>query len=325
MTVNMKKPLIIICILAAAAGIYFYMHRNSDEGLTFYGNVDIRQISLAFNGSERIEKIFVEEGDSVKKGDVLAELNTETLKLNIARSKAAIARQEAVLLKLRNGSRPEEIRQSEAAVRAAQADCENARLYKDRIAGLYARSAVSRQEFDNAEAQYKAAAANLEKAYEAMALSRKGPREEDIAEAEANLQGLKAELALQEYNLGQSRLLAPAGGVIRSRLQEPGDMTSPQSPVFLLAVNGKKWVRAYIPETRLGQVKPGMEAKVYIDSMPGTPLKGQVGYISDVAEFTPKTVQTEELRTSLLYEMRVYVEDEDGVLRMGMPATVKLD
>lgn len=119
-----EKPLIIICILAAAAGIYFYMHRNSDEGLTFYGNVDIRQISLAFNGSERIEKIFVEEGDSVKKGDVLAELNTETLKLNIARSKAAIARQEAVLLKLRNGSRPEEIRQSEAAVRAAQADCE---------------------------------------------------------------------------------------------------------------------------------------------------------------------------------------------------------
>lgn len=325
MKADIKKLLIIVCFLAAAAGIYFYTGRDRDDGLTFYGNVDIRQISVAFNGSERIDRILAEEGDQVKKGQLLAELNTESLKLNIRRSKAGIARQEAVLQKLKNGSRPEEIRQSEALVRAAEADCENARLHKERMAGLYSHAAVSRQALDNAEAQYKAAAANLENAREAMALSRKGPRSEDIAEAEANLQGLKAELALQEYNLAQSRLLAPADGVIRSRLQEPGDMTSPQNPVFLLAVNDKKWVRAYIPETRLGQVKPGMAARVYIDSMPDKPLQGQVGYISDVAEFTPKTVQTEELRTSLLYEMRVYVDDEENVLRMGMPATVRLD
>lgn len=311
-----------VVAVAVSAG-YYYLSRQNDE-FVLYGNVDIRQVSLAFNSSERIEKMLVEEGDRVQKNDLLATLESKPLELSIAKSEAAIEKQEAVVQRLKNGSRPEEIEQSAAKMRAAEADYENALLYKNRMAELYKSSAISKQEMDNASARFKAAAADLDNARETYRLSEIGPRAEDIAEAEAQLKGLRADLLLQKYNLSQTKLLSPIDGVVRSRLQEPGDMASPQKPVYLIAVEDTKWVRAYISEKRLGEIKPGMAAQIIIDSFPDKPINGQVGYISDVAEFTPKTVQTEELRSSLVYEVRVYVEDKDNVLRMGMPATVKL-
>lgn len=320
---NKKKlvGLVTVAIMAIGAG-YYHFSKENDE-LILYGNVDIRQVSLAFNSSERIEKMLVEEGDKVKKNDLLATLESKPLELTIAKSEAAIEKQEAVVLRLKNGSRPEEIEQTAAKMRAAEADFENARLHKNRMVELFKASAISKQEMDNAMANYKAAAAALDNARETYRLSELGPRAEDIAEAEAQLKGLRADLLLQKYNLSQTKLHSPIDGVVRSRLQEPGDMASPQKPVYLIAVEDTKWVRAYISEKRLGEIKPGMAAQVIIDSFPDKPLDGQVGYISNVAEFTPKTVQTEELRSSLVYEVRVYVKDVSNILRMGMPATIK--
>lgn len=320
---NRKKIACVAAVLVAAltAG-YYFLHKQSDK-LVIYGNVDIRQVSLAFNSSERIEEMLVEEGDHVKKNDLLARLESTPLELAIAKSEAAIEKQEAVVLRLKNGSRPEEIEQDAAKMRVAEAEYENARVYKNRMEELYASSAISKQEWDNALARYKAAVASLDNARETYKLSEIGPRYEDIVEAEAQLKGLHTELLMQKYYLSQTKLFAPVDGVVRSRLQEPGDMASPQKPVYLIALEDNKWVRAYISEQRLGQIKPGMQAEVIIDSYPDKPLTGQVGYISDVAEFTPKNVQTEELRSSLVYEVRVYVDDKDNVLRMGMPATVR--
>ena len=189
---------------------------------------------------------------------------------------------------------------------------------------MYAQSAVSKQQLDDANARYKAAAGAWDDARAAQRLAEIGPRVEDIRQAEAQLASLEANLKIQEYNLEQSQLISPLDGVIRSRLQEPGNMVSPQNPVYLISVNEKKWVRAYVSEKQLGKVKPGQQAQVIIDSYPDKPLRGSVGYISDMAEFTPKNVQTPELRSSLLYEVRVYVDDNDNVLRLGMPATVVL-
>jgi len=112
---------------------------------------------------------------------------------------------------------------------------------------------------------------------------------------------------------------------VRARLLEPGDLASPQRPVFTLAITQPKWVRAFVPEPRLSQIRPGMAASVSTDSDPEHPLAGRIGFISSVAEFTPKTVQTEELRTSLVYEVRVEVDDPANALRLGMPATVRID
>ena len=261
----------------------------------------------------------------MQKGQLLATLRTDTLKLNIAQSKAQIKTQEAVVERLHNGSRPEEIVQAEARQREAAADHEYALLYKRRMQRLYEQSAVSKQELDDANARYKAAAGALDDARATQRLAEIGPRDEDIKEAEAQLAALEANLKIQEYNLEQSQLIAPLNGIIRSRLQEPGNMVSSQNPVYLISVNDKKWVRAYVSEPQLGKVKPGQRAQVIIDSYPDKPLEGSVGYISDTAEFTPKNVQTPDLRSDLLYEVRVYVDDADNVLRLGMPATVTLE
>jgi len=126
------------------------------------------------------------------------------------------------------------------------------------------------------------------------------------------------------HQLQEAELKSPIDAVVRARLLEPGDMASPQRPAFTLAITDPKWVRAYVAEPDLGRVRPGQEARVTTDSHPGQPIVGKVGYISSVAEFTPKTVQTEELRSSLVYEIRVMVDDKEDRLRLGMPATVRL-
>jgi HlyD family secretion protein len=158
----------------------------------------------------------------------------------------------------------------------------------------------------------------------ALELAVLGPRKEDIAEAEARLQADEAQLALLRQQLSDAQLAAPMDAVVRTRILEPGDMASPQKPVFSLAITDPKWVRAYVSEPDLGKVHPGMAASVAVDSFPDRRFDGWVGFISPVAEFTPKTVQTEELRTSLVYELRVFVKDPADELRLGMPATVYL-
>ena len=119
-------------------------------------------------------------------------------------------------------------------------------------------------------------------------------------------------------------LTAPLDATVRSRLIEPGEMASPQKPAFSLAITDPKWVRAYVTETDLGKVRPGMKAAITVDAFAGRRFPGWVGFISPVAEFTPKTVQTTDLRTSLVYEIRVFVTDPNDELRLGMPATVHL-
>jgi HlyD family secretion protein len=317
-----RTLIIILVVLVLVGGIgfyYWYTHRESP--LTFNGNVDIRQVSLTFNATEHIDSINVEEGDTVKKGQVLAKLNTRPLELNIAQCKAQIAQQQAVLAKAVNGSRSEDINSAEASMNEAKAKADNALTYFNRIQQLYQGGAVSKQDFDNAESDYKSAAEsynNLKAVYEKAV---NGSRAEDIAAEKASLEALQEQLKIYEYNLSQATLIAPQDGVIRSRLLEVGDMASPSTPVLLMGLNNLKWVRIYVPETQLANIHEGQKGTVTIDSSSQT-MEGQVGYISDTAEFTPKNVETTELRTALLYEVRVYVTDPDNLLRMGMPATV---
>ncbi len=138
------------------------------------------------------------------------------------------------------------------------------------------------------------------------------------------LQTNRAELALAEQDLIDSKLYAPQDGVIQDRILEPGDMVTPQTPVYTLALDNPVWVRAYLPEKSLGLIQLGMKAWIYSDSYPNKPFSGWVGFISPTAEFTPKTVQTTELRTQLVYQVRVYACNPNHRLRLGMPVTVQI-
>jgi HlyD family secretion protein len=313
---------------AVAALAWWFMHRpSSTQELVLYGNVDLRQVALAFNNNERIAAVLVQEGDRVRRGQVLARLDTSRLQPRVAQAEAQAAAQRQVVARLHNGSRPEEIAQARANVTSAKADAANARRLYERLKPLVEGSAgraVSQQDFDNARTALDVAVARLAVNEKALALVVAGPRREEVAEAEARLRGDEAQLALLRQELADAQLVAPMDGVVRTRILEPGEMVSPQKPVFSLAITDPKWVRAYVSEPDLGKVQPGMAAFVVVDSFPDRRFDGWVGFISPMAEFTPKTVQTEELRPSLVYEVRVFVQDPADTLRLGMPATVYL-
>lgn len=319
---------IVVLGLAGALAWRFWGGKQDANSLVLHGNVDLRQVDLPFKDNERISEVLVQEGDRVTAGQVLARLDTGRLLPRIAQAQAQVVAQSEALRRLKNGSRPEEVAQARASVASAQADAENAKSQYERLEGISRTTsgrAVSQQDLDAAHAALRVAQARLETARKSLQLSVAGPREEDVAQGKAQLDAANADLALLRQQLADADLVSPTAAVVRSRLMEPGEMATPQRPVFSLALMNPKWVRAYVSETDLGRLKPGATATVHIDSYPDRALDGWVGYISSVAEFTPKAVQTEELRTALVYEVRVFVKDPEDVLRLGMPATVALN
>ena len=326
----MRKFLIILLLVAAAAAggwSWWTRHEARDATtLTLHGNVDIRQVSLAFDNAGRVLDVRVEEGDAVKAGQVLALLDTRTLELQAQQQAANVEAQRQTVLRLRNGSRPEEIDQARAQLASAEATAAQAAEDATRADRLKASSTgvISQQNVDQRRADAQAARAKVDELRAALRLAQIGPRPEEIAGAEAQPKSAEASLALLRHQIELGQLRAPVDAVVRSRLREPGDMVSASTAVLALALTEPKWVRVYVGEPDLGKVRPGMAASVFTDSHPDQPIAGKVGYISSVAEFTPKPVQTEELRTSLVYEVRVIVEDAGNVLRLGQPATVRL-
>ena len=316
--------LVLVIALGIGAGAFFYMQRGEKpvDHLQLYGNVDIRQIQLAFHATGRIEKLLVEEGDLIKPGQLVAELDPARYEAGVARASAEVAAKRQVLSRLLAGSRPEEIQEARARVNALKADLEDAKAIYERTKYLVRTGSTSQQSFDDTETAFKAAGANVDAARERLTLAVKGPREEDIAVARNELTASEAALRLAETELNDTKLYAPEAGVIQDRILEPGDMAFPQTPVFTLALTNPVWARAYLSEPDLGKVAPGMKAYLTTDSFPDKKYEGWIGFISPAAEFTPKQVQTTELRTKLVYRLRIYACNPKNELRLGMPVTV---
>ena len=323
------KVLVVLALLAggAYASWHFWLKRPPADPnhLTIYGNVDHRQVQLAFHATGRVEFLAVDEGDDVQAGQILARVDPVRYQAATAKAKAEVAVREQELARLLAGSRPEEIAKARAEVADAQASFQDASHLYQRRKALYQSRSISRQALDDTTARLDSAKAQLDKAKEALRLAVKGPREEDIAAARATLLAAKAALELAQRELADTRLSAPRSGVIQQRVLEMGDMAFPQTPVYTLAILDPVWVRAYVAETDLGKLKPGMAAEIFSDSYPGKSYPGWVGFISPTAEFTPKQVQTPELRAKLVYRVRVFACNPQRELRLGMPVTVRLD
>lgn len=318
-------PVIVLVVAAVAGGWALHRRAAPDAGIVLYGDVDVRESQLAFDDAGRIASIAVHEGDRVAAGQTLASLDPTRYRDAVDRARAALAAQRAVLERLRHGSRPEEVEAARADVDAARAAVANAEATFARQRTLVDADFLPRQALDDATQARQTAAARLQRAQQELALARQGPRREDLAAAAAQVDADTAALALAQRQLSDTVLRAPRAGVIQDRILEPGDMAAPQTPVLTLAVDDPVWVRAYVPETRLGQVRPGMAASIRSDSWPGRTFAGWVGFISPTAEFTPKSVETTELRSQLVYRVRVYACNGDGALRLGMPVTVRLE
>ena len=326
----MNRRVIIIAVVVVgviAGGVYYWKSRADHDpqaAFSMWGNVDVHQVELGFRVSGRVAKLNVDEGSRVEPGMVLAQLDPVPFQTDVAAATAQVAMAQAQFDKATRGYRTEEIAQAAAAVRQREADLANARVTDERLKGLFPQGAVTRQDMDDAEARMRESDAQLASAREQLALVTRGSRQEDIQMQEANLAASKANLDKARTALEDATLTAPSAGVVSVRAREVGAIVQAGQTIYTVALNDPVWIRAYVPQPRLGRIKPGMQVKLEIDSAPGKQYTGTVGFVSPEAEFTPKSVQTEQVRDDLVYRLRIVANDPDNVFRQGMPVTVQV-
>jgi HlyD family secretion protein len=325
----MKRPpkavLIALLVAGGLAGAWWYKTRHAvSSELVLQGNVEVRQVNLGFKVPGRIETLNVDEGDRVRTGQVLASLEKIYFEDTLAQMRAQLGQSEANYTKLKAGNRPEEIAQAKALVAEREATLTNAKITRNRAEALLKSPAGSQKIFDDASAAERQAQAALNSAREALRLQEIGFRTEDIALAKAQFDERKANLQTAERQLADADLIAPSDGTVLSRVREVGAIVQAGETVYVVSLISPVWVRTYVSEPDLGRIKPGMEVSVHTDTPGGKVYEGKVGFISTAAEFTPKTVETTELRTALVYRIRVIVDGAADELRQGMPVTIDL-
>jgi len=321
-------PLVLLLSAAAAGLAYAHYSKTAQQApgeITLYGNVDIRQADLAFNITGRVESMLVEEGDIITKGQLLAKLEPNLYAAEVNAAEARMEAQQAILDRLIAGSRQEEIDRARSNVAAIQVQLDNAKRNLLRTEKLVAETFAPDQKLQDDRTTVQRLEAELQAAQQELQLAIQGPREEDIVEARAQLRATEADLALSQQRLSYTKLYAKEDGIVITRIDEPGAVVQSQSPVYTVALNDPVWVRTYVAEPDLGRIYPSMKAKVFTDSRPDRPYAGWIGFISPTAEFTPKTVETREVRTNLVYRLRVFVKNPDQGLRQGMPVTIRLE
>lgn len=310
-----------VVVVAAVLAAVFWLGRDGRNGLVLYGNVDIREVDLGFRVGGRIASLEVDEGDRVAAGDLLATLDDEPLREALTAADANAQQAQAVLDRLLAGSRPQEVQRDQAGVREAEAALVNAEQTLTRQRDLVARGVSNQSLLDDALAAYDQAKARLAAAKEVLALAEEGPRSEDIAAARAALAAAQAERERAETALADTELRAPDIGTISVRVREAGAVLSAGQPVYTLTLDSQVYIRAYVDEPDMAYVAPGVEVQIETDAGDHV-YQGRIGFVSPRAEFTPRTVETPELRTDLVYRLRIIVDDADANLRQGMPVTV---
>jgi len=311
--------------LALAAGVWWWSQQPAANGeLVLQGNVEVRQVNLGFKVAGRIKAMDVDEGATVTEGRRLASLDKVYFEDSITQLKAQRDQQRANVAKMETGNRPEEIAQAEATLAEREAALANAKITLDRAETLLKNATGTRKSYDDALAALGQATAQFNSAQQGLILMKAGFRKEDIDAARAQLANSDAALQIAVRQLADAELAAPNTGVILTRVREVGAIVNAGETVFVLSLTTPVWIRTYVSEVDLGRVKPGQDVGIKMDTPGLPPLKGKIGFISTTAEFTPKTVETRELRTALVYRLRIVVDDPAGVLRQGMPVSISL-
>lgn len=316
---------LVLAVAAIGAVVWLVLQRleaTAPPG-TLYGNVEIRQVDLSFNAEGTVATMTKREGDRVKQGEAIAALDPATYQsaydLAAARRDAAKAQLDVLLA----GTRPEDIEEARANLAAAQASLANAEASFERQKGLATTNATTKQLLDNSRMALDSGRAKVDQMQALLTRALNGPRPEDIEAARAQLRAAEATVDLSRTQLERTKLVSPANGTIMTRVIEPGTVVLPAAGVYSMALDDEAWVRSFAPEPLLSRVVPGTEVTLTADGTRKS-YHGRIGYVSPAAEFTPKTVETPELRTQLVYRLRIRVENPDDGIRQGMPMTITL-
>jgi HlyD family secretion protein len=312
-----------------AAGVYYYPRLIKKPApvnqLTLSGNIEAHESLVGFKVPGRIVDLPIEEGQQVEQGALLARLDDADYKQRVSIDEATVRVRDSSLALTLAGTRQQEVKAAQQTMKDAEADLDEKKIDNQRAQQLFVKDEVSAQERDltatalkRAEAIFKASQQRYNEAVE-------GSRKEDIAIAHANLNEAGANLGLSQVNLGYTILRAPFAGVVTVRQAELGEVVSPGSPVITLSDLDHIWLRAYVAETDLGRIHWGQEATITTDTYPGKQYHGRISFISPDAEFTPKSVQTYKERVTLVYRIKIDIDNPNHELKPGMPADTRID
>lgn len=326
----MIKRIVPVVVVLAAAGFgawWLWLRDEEPDGrLLASGTVEATDARLGFEAAGRLTEVAPREGDPVEAGAVLARLDTTEVEARRREAEARLAAARARLHELERGSRPEEVSAARAEAAAARDRMADAERDAARAERLYSGGAVSREAYDKAAVALELARSRLTQAQEALSLVEQGPRAEQVQAQRAAVAQAQAGLASVEATVAKMELLAPFSGRVTVRHREPGEIVAPGAPVLTVTDTSDRWVRIYVREDRLGAVALGAPAVILCDTFPGKEYPGRVVYVASEAEFTPKSVQTQEERVRLVYAVKVRVEEDPSYeLKPGLPVDVRLE
>jgi len=327
----MRKAIILVLVLggAAAAGFYYYprwkAQRPADNVLQLSGNIEAHESVVSFKVQGRIAALPVEEGQWVNVGDVLARLDNDDYRQQVEMDEANVHAREAELALALAGSRSQDIKAAQQSVLDAEADLDLKKSDLQRYETLYQKDEVSAQTRDATSTAVKRAQANVERVKQTYDALSEGTRKEQIRINRAVVNQAHESLRMSRIRLGYTVLRAPTSGVVLVRQAELGEVVAPGTPVVTIADVDHLWMRGYVSETDLGRIRWGQDATVRTDTFPGKTYHGRVSFISSEAEFTPKSVETHKERVTLVYRVKIDLDNPNHELKPGMPADAVID
>ncbi len=302
MKINIKKIALIflfLIFLSVLGYLVLIQSKKKPDGLIILsGRIEGRQISVSPKVQGRIIKLLRDEGDKVRKQELLCEIDSDQI---TARYRSQLENSEAAFFS---------VAQAKANLGRAKASFEKSKADYDRYSHLLQEELVSKSEFDRIKMQYESSLAEVEAALKV------------IAQAEANHRASKEKLREILSELNETKIYAPSDGVILTRPVEIGEVVNPGSVLYVIVDPNRLYVKVYVPEPDIGKLKLGAPARIYIDAYPDKFFNGRVTKIYEQAEFTPKNVETKEERVKLVFGVEVSVENPEGILKPGMPADV---
>jgi HlyD family secretion protein len=314
----MRRGLRNLAAAGAAAGLLGCGNSAEKQLIHASGHFEATEVRVASKVGGRLVLLPFWEGDRVKAGEVVAKLDTTDPELDRARARAELDGANARLGLLLAGTRSEDIQRAEAELARAEADLAGATLDLDRLEGLADRGTATLKARDDARTR-KAMLERVVAANRAeVAKLKAGPRPQEIEQARAQSAGAEATVAMIEQRIADATVVAPRDGVVTSRATEPGEVLAPGALLYVITDIDHPWLNVYVDEPSLSRVSLGDPVKVKVDGR-SEHFSGKVTYVSQVAEFTPKNVQTPEERAKLVFRVKVGLDNPEGIFKPGMP------
>lgn len=289
-------------------------HQNLTYSFVANGDIaPLMQVDLYPKVSGYLEKISVQIGDSVRQGQVVAQIDRAEFVQKVREIEAKVAQAKAAADEIEAGTRSEEIRQAEEAVKQAQSRYDNAKTQRERMEALYEKKIISKKDFDNAATECTVYEAQLSSSQEQLKQLKEGARREVREGSRAKLKEMEALLAQEQIRLQNTQIVAPFSGEIVRRNVDNGALVSPSTPLVTLVHVDTLKVLANVLEKDISLIKVGMKAKVLTEAYPDKPFEGTIVRINEALDLATRTLQAE-----------INVPNPGRLLKPGMFARIEV-